>query len=57
MTCSHQKDDLDFYKELALERGKKVLELGVGTGRVAIELAKANISVWGIDTSRYMLKI
>jgi ubiquinone/menaquinone biosynthesis C-methylase UbiE len=51
------KDDIHFYKELALEHGKKALELGVGTGRVAIELAKANVSVWGIDTSRHMLKI
>jgi ubiquinone/menaquinone biosynthesis C-methylase UbiE len=51
------KDDVHFYKELALEHGKKTLELGVGTCRVAIELAKANISVWGIDTSRHMLRI
>ena len=50
-------DDVDFYKELAIKHGKNVLELGVGTGRVAIELAKANVTVWGIDNSKYMLNI
>ena len=51
------KEDINFYKELAIKNGKKALELGVGTGRVAIELAKANVSVWGIDTSAYMLNV
>ena len=50
-------DDIDFYKELAVKHGKKALELGVGTARVAIELAKANVTVWGIDNSKYMLNI
>lgn len=49
------KDDLNFYRELAVKHGRKALELGVGTGRVAIELAKADVTVWGIDNSRYML--
>jgi len=49
------KDDVIFYKELAIRHGGKALELGVGTGRVAIELAKAKVKVWGIDTSAYML--
>jgi len=30
------KNDVDFYKELALQSGNKALELGVGTARVAI---------------------
>jgi ubiquinone/menaquinone biosynthesis C-methylase UbiE len=51
------KDDVSFYKELSLKLGKKALELGVGTGRVAIELAKANVSIWGIDNSKYMLNV
>jgi ubiquinone/menaquinone biosynthesis C-methylase UbiE len=50
-------DDLDFYKELAVKHGRKALELGVGTGRVAIELAKADVTVWGIDNSKYMLNV
>lgn len=51
------KDDINFYRELALKHGRKALELGVGTGRVAIELAKAGITVWGIDNSKYMLNV
>ena len=51
------KDDIGFYKELAVRHGRKALELGVGTGRVAIELAKAKVEVWGIDSSAYMLNV
>ncbi len=51
------KDDIDFYKGLAVKYGRKALELGVGTGRVAIELAKADVTVWGIDNSKYMLDV
>jgi 2-polyprenyl-3-methyl-5-hydroxy-6-metoxy-1,4-benzoquinol methylase len=51
------KNDLKFYTELALQSGKKALELGVGTGRVAIPLAKAGITVVGIDNSVHMLKV
>jgi ubiquinone/menaquinone biosynthesis C-methylase UbiE len=51
------RDDIDFYKELAIKQGRRALELGVGTGRVAIELAKANVTVWGIDDSKYMLNV
>lgn len=51
------KDDINFYREFATKHGRKALELGVGTGRVAIELAKANITVWGVDSSKYMLNV
>jgi len=51
------KNDLEFYRELALRSGKKALELGVGTGRVAIPLAKAGITVVGIDNSVHMLRV
>jgi ubiquinone/menaquinone biosynthesis C-methylase UbiE len=51
------KDDIDFYKKLAIKHGRKALELGVGTGRVAIELAKASVTVCGIDNSEYMLNV
>ena len=51
------KDDVNFYRKLAINHGRKALELGVGTGRVAIELAKADVTVWGIDNSRYMLNV
>jgi cyclopropane fatty-acyl-phospholipid synthase-like methyltransferase len=49
------KSDINFYREFAVKHGEKALELGVGTGRVAIELAKAGVTVWGIDNSPFML--
>jgi ubiquinone/menaquinone biosynthesis C-methylase UbiE len=51
------KNDLDFYKELALQSGNRALELGVGTGRVAIPLARAEITIVGIDNSAHMLRV
>ena len=51
------RDDIEFYKELAFEHKRKALDVGVGTGRVAIELARAGVTVWGIDSSRYMLNV
>jgi len=48
-------DDLPFYENLARRCEGPLLELGVGTGRVAIPLARAGFSVWGIDASEAML--
>jgi len=52
----HKKDDLPFYLECACKYGSPVLEIGVGTGRVAIPLAQAGFKVVGIDSSMNMLK-
>lgn len=51
-----EKDDVGFFVKLA---GKpcKVLELGCGTGRITIPLAKAGHKVLGIDNSADMLSI
>jgi len=51
------KEDLNFYKELALQSGGKALELGVGTARVAIPLARVGVTVVSIDNSVYMLQV
>ncbi len=50
-------DDIAFFKNLALGNGRQALELGVGTGRVAVELARSGIAVLGIDNSKYMLAV
>lgn len=52
-----KSDDLEFFVKLAFECGGRALELGVGTARVAVELARSGISVTGIDTSRDMLEV
>jgi SAM-dependent methyltransferase len=49
-------DDLPFYENLARRCEGPILELGVGTGRVAIPLARAGFDVWGIDSSEAMLE-
>lgn len=49
-------DDVGFYRKM-VEPGEKVLEIGCGTGRVAIELARIGVHVTGIDLSDSMLSI
>jgi len=51
------RDDIPFYIEYAKKTGGKVLELGCGTGRVSIALAREGIKVTGIDLSEQMLEI
>jgi SAM-dependent methyltransferase len=41
--------DLPLYEDLARACDGPVLELGAGTGRVALRLARAGHEVWGID--------
>lgn len=50
-------DDLGLYRALAARAGGPVLELGCGSGRVAIALAEAGHEVHGIDSSEAMLAI
>jgi len=50
-------DDVAFFRRLALESGGPVLELGAGTGRVAIPLAEAGVDMTGLDRSAAMLAI
>ena len=50
-------DDVAFFRRLALETGGPVLELGAGTGRVAIPIAEAGIDIVGLDRSSAMLAV
>jgi SAM-dependent methyltransferase len=50
-------EDVDFYVERARASGGPVVELAVGTGRIAIPVARAGVSVIGIDTSPAMLAV
>ncbi len=50
-----RKDDLVFYRRLAKTFGGPILEVGVGTGRVALDLARRGFHVCGIDNSLPML--
>jgi SAM-dependent methyltransferase len=48
--------DVAFYVDRAREAGGPVVELGVGTGRVAVPTAEAGFAVIGIDGSERMLE-
>jgi SAM-dependent methyltransferase len=50
-------EDVDFYVEEALAAGGPVVELGVGTGRIAVPVALAGVPVIGIDSSAAMLEV
>ncbi|MGH2972683.1 MAG: class I SAM-dependent methyltransferase, partial [Gaiellaceae bacterium] len=50
-------EDISFYVDEALAAGGPVVELGVGTGRIAIPTALAGVHVIGIDSSAGMLAV
>ena len=49
-------EDIDFYDELARSVDGPLLELGAGSGRVAVPLAEEGYDVTAIDTSPSMLE-
>jgi SAM-dependent methyltransferase len=55
MLFDRREHDVPFYLGLGAEAGGPILEYGIGTGRVALPLARAGYSVTGIDRSAEML--
>jgi len=53
--AEHANDEIPFYVARAREARDPVVELGVGTGRVAIPIAQAGRDVIGVDVSGAML--
>lgn len=54
-TYKNRTHDVEYYVKLARKLGGPVLEYGIGNGRVALAIAKAGVSVTGIDLSQPML--
>jgi SAM-dependent methyltransferase len=50
-------EDIGFYVGEAREGGGPVVELGVGTGRIAVPTAQAGVRVIGVDCSDGMLAV
>ena len=50
-------EDVGFYVDQSLASGGPVVELAVGTGRIAIPIAQAGIEVIGVDASPGMLAV
>jgi len=53
---ANRKQDLAFYLETAAALRGPVLELGCGTGRIAIPIAESGLHVTGMDISQKMLE-
>ncbi len=51
-----KSDDIDFYTELAAEHDTPILDVGCGSGRVVLPLARAGYTVHGIDNNDAMLR-
>jgi SAM-dependent methyltransferase len=49
--------DLPFYVDLAKRSGGPVLEIGCGTGRVLLSIAREGIEIDGVDNSPAMLQV
>ena len=49
--------DIEFYHGLCQASGGPVLEIGVGTGRIALPLAQEGMEIVGIDLFEPMLKV
>src|SRR5687768_15216319 len=49
------RGDVDWYRSKAREAGGPVLELGVGTGRLALALARDGAEVFALDSHPGML--
>ena len=54
---SYVTEDIPFYVDEARRSGGPVLELGCGTGRVAIPIAQAGVNIVGLDFSPAMLRV
>jgi SAM-dependent methyltransferase len=51
-----ERADVGFYVDEARKAGGSVLEVGCGTGRILIPVARAGCAITGIDSSRQMLE-
>jgi ubiquinone/menaquinone biosynthesis C-methylase UbiE len=51
------RDDIPFYLELAQAVPGRMLEVGCGTGRVLLPVARAGKEITGLDLSEFMLNV
>lgn len=55
LECGSYAADLPIWRELAARQGSPILELGAGTGRVALELARCGYRVVAVDRDQRLL--
>jgi SAM-dependent methyltransferase len=55
LECGGYREDLALWRELVAAHGAPVLDIGAGTGRVALELARAGHAVLALDADGELL--
>jgi SAM-dependent methyltransferase len=57
LECGGYAEDLSFWRQLAAKTGGPVLDVGAGTGRVTLELARAGLAVMALDLDDGLLEV
>jgi SAM-dependent methyltransferase len=57
LECGRYDADLSFWRQLAAKTGGPVLDVGAGTGRVSLELARAGHAVLALDLEDELLEV
>lgn len=55
--CEEQKKDVSFYLKKASEKKGKILEIGCGSGRITLPLARAGYDVTAVDSAPKFLSL
>ena len=55
LECGSYTEDLELWRGLAREAGGPVLDVGAGTGRVTLELARQGNTVTALDLDEELL--
>src|SRR6188472_2825680 len=56
LECGGYREDLPLWRSLADEQGGPVLDIGAGTGRVALDLAARGVPVVALDADAALLE-
>ena len=56
LECGAYREDLPLWRELAMEAGGPVLDVGAGTGRVTLDLAAHGATVVAVDVDPALLE-
>ena len=56
LECGAYREDLPLWRALAHQAGGAVLDVGAGTGRVALDLAAGGVAVVALDADAALLQ-